>query len=312
MNGKIESITTDWRGDTLALGVGVSQWEFAVNDIADFDEEGGWLTIADSAPLEYISTDDAAVPVVTLADPLGVGVSFEAGDPVNVWDPTVKPAGAKVVEYVASVMTDHGAVPAVIPHAVVPVSGVDHLIGASVALDEEDDGDWYISQVFARETSIDVGYLGSPLFRAHLAVDGGKSGGVSIPTGADTTVDDWVLGTTLDPDEFSFDPATGKLTLMQAGSYLSVVTTKWIANTSGRREVQMIATFGGVDSNELQIPFKPDPDAGTAAMQAVLPLVTTQPETELRVRVFQNTGAALGLDGSTDGRLTNWRVVRLR
>jgi hypothetical protein len=155
-SGRVTTITPDRRGDTLLTATGTGTTVLEVEDTTDFDEDGGWLVIADSAPIAYTGLDDDA-GTVDLAAP--VGAVFEAGLPIDLWDPTVPPTGAKVVEYVASVDVGHGVVPGVtIPHELIPAAGVDNLIDASVALDEDDDAAWYIAQVFGREPSIDLSY----------------------------------------------------------------------------------------------------------------------------------------------------------
>jgi hypothetical protein len=156
VNGTVESVTTDWRGDTLAAPVLLLDTVLEVDDTTDFDEEqGGWLTIADADPVAYTTVDhDAAT--VTLAAPSAA--AYEAGDPVVIWDPSVPPSGAKVVEYVASVMTDHGPLEAVLSHELIPTAGVDSLVGASVTLAEGDD-DWYIGRVPGREPVLDGSFI---------------------------------------------------------------------------------------------------------------------------------------------------------
>jgi hypothetical protein len=109
-SGRIQSIDPDWRGDTLAADVDAADTVLTVTDTADFDEDATsdrWLVIADSAPIAYSDVDDDA-GTVTLATP--AGADYEAGLPVNVWDPTVCPDGAKVLQYEATVMTDRGSV----------------------------------------------------------------------------------------------------------------------------------------------------------------------------------------------------------
>ena len=305
MNGTVESITTDWRGDTLALGVGVAEYEFAVGDISDFDEDGGWLTIGDSEPLEYVSTDDAAVPVVTLATPLGVGVAFAAGEPVVVWDPTVQPAGAHVVEYVASVMTDGGAVPATIPHAVVPLAGVDRLIGASVSLDEESDGDWYVAQVYGRESTIDQSYVDTPYVYLYQATDV-----LWIDTGSTfAPMTDWDIQSESEGD-FTYNGATGEVTFLKDGRYLILVAVNWSGNSSGRRYIRLVVVTAGVDTVLRTIGgAPPDSNAFTQQIQRA-PLITAGQK--VRIDARQTSGLDLQVNGDAAGAFTGVEIVRLQ
>lgn len=149
--GKVTSITTDWRGDTVRTGYAGIDVFVPVYSTVDFDEAGGWLVIGDSEPLRYVGINEDEPWVVLEAL---TAVTYEEGTPVIVWDPTVGRSGAQVVEYVATVETDTGPVDAVVPHGLIPVSSVENLIGASVRVAEDSDGDWHLDEVFGRDASL--------------------------------------------------------------------------------------------------------------------------------------------------------------
>jgi hypothetical protein len=304
VNGAIESITTDWRGDTLAAPVMLLDDVLEVADTSDFDEEdGGWVTIADADPVAYTTVDHDA-STVTLAAPSAA--AHEEGDPVVVWDPTVPPLGAKVVEYVASVMTDHGPMDAVLPHAVVPLAGVDRLLGASVALDDDDAGEWYVSQVYGRESTIDQSFIGIPFITLYVPADASWP---NDTTSTYTTIDDWAVGDFAE-DIFTHDPATGRTTVLEDGFYLFLVAVRWNGNTSGRRYIQLWTTPGGVDTLIRDVPGSPaDSAAFTQQVNIALPLAAGE---SFYVKARQTSGAALDISGSPSGIYTMMQAVRLQ
>jgi hypothetical protein len=166
-------------------------------------------------------------------------------------------------------------------------------------------------EVPGRPPQIDVGFVGSPLFQAHLPVDGGRAGGLSILDSTTTTVNDWDVAAAYDPSEFSFDAATGVLTLHRPGDYTGVVIDKWAASTIGRREATILSTTSGVDKEELNLVESP-PNNGVVTQVIPFLLTTTEPDVQIRIQVWQNTGLALALRGNAAGTMTTWRIRRDR
>lgn len=161
-SGTVVAISQDWRGDTLAADAATTDTELQVAEAVDFDEDGGWLVVGEGDPLEYLSVDDpedGTPATLTLASPLDE--DLEAGLPVVLWDPTVPGGGSRVVEYVAAVQLseDAGVPDAVIPHEQIPVAGIENLIGASVSIEEDDEGEWWVAYVHGREPVIDGGKI---------------------------------------------------------------------------------------------------------------------------------------------------------
>lgn len=161
-SGTVVAISQDWRGDTLAADAAAAATELQVAEAVDFDEDGGWLVVGESDPLEYLSVtdpEDGTPATLTLADPLEE--DLEAGLPVVLWDPSVPGGGSRVVEYLASVQLseDAGVTDAVIPHEQIPVAGIENLIGASVSIEEDDEGEWWVAYVHGREPVVDGGKI---------------------------------------------------------------------------------------------------------------------------------------------------------
>jgi hypothetical protein len=303
----------DRRGDTLATATLSGDAEIAVEDATDFDTEESdrrWLVIADSAPIAYTDVDDETDTITLVGT---VGAAYEAGLPVDLWDPTVKPNGAPVVDHKVTVDLENGPHPGVtLRHEHIPAAGVDNLIGASVTIEDNGaDEDWEVAKVHGRETKLDPASIGSPLFQAHLPVDGGRAGGLSIPDSTTTTVNDWDVAAAYDPSEFSFDAATGVLTLHRPGDYTSVVILKWAASTTGRREATILSTTSGVNKDEVS-PVDGPPNNGVVSQVVPLLLTTTEPDVELRVQVWQNSTLALALRGDAAGTFSTWRIRRDR
>lgn len=171
--GTILVVDPDRRGGTLVTGTAATDLVLELEDATDFDEAGGWLVVADSDPIPYAAVDDDA-ELVALTAPVG-GI-YEAGLPVDIWDPTVSPAGARMVEYLATVDTADGQLKALVPHELIPAAGVDNLEGASVELSQTDEGRWYVSQVYGREMVLDLSTADPESAPEGLGGGGGPTG----------------------------------------------------------------------------------------------------------------------------------------
>lgn len=163
-SGVITSIDQDWRGDTLTVAAASGDTVLQVNDAGDFSEDAATVTRylivgTEATPRQYVDVDMDA-DTVTLAATVG-GSGLEVDLPVVLWDPTVGDSGSRVVEYVAAVALhdDSGTAPAVIPHELIPASGVYGLVGASVSITDDDEGEWWIERVLGREAVVDFNYL---------------------------------------------------------------------------------------------------------------------------------------------------------
>lgn len=163
--GVVDAITQDWQGDTLDAAASAGTTLLSVFDAGDFSEDADTLTRyllvgGEATPRQYVDVDKDA-DTVTLAATVG-GSGLEAGLPVVLWDPTVGGVGAQAVEYVATVTLDDGSgsPDAVIPHDLIPTTGVDGLIGATVSIDQEDDDDdWYVAHVLGREPTLRADFI---------------------------------------------------------------------------------------------------------------------------------------------------------
>lgn len=290
--GKVTSISTDWRGDTLAASVSAPTSLLQVYSTVDFDEDGGWLVLADSVPLQYVSVDEDAA-TVQLAT--AVPATYEDGVPVVVWDPTVADGGAAVVEYVAQVelSNDAGTVEAILPHALIPTSGTDYLIGASVRLDDEDTPE--VVEVLGRQPVLDRSGLRTALVSLTLPAN------QTIPNTTTVTVTGWG-GTTgtigggyyrrVMPDVTVRGGADG-VDIAVPGVYLIIATIDWANNSSGGRTSNMVITRGGTEIDTTQAAGAPAP--GGRSTQQVSRLFVAQGNETVKMTVSQSSGGALDL-----------------
>lgn len=168
--GVVTSVTPRRAGGTLLLTTLSNDTVLELDDTADFDEtfdEARYLVIGDeTTPREYVAVanDEGADQTVTLADP--VGAVLEESLPVTPWDPDSDATDKRAIEYQAWVRLDDQdkAIPATVPHAMIPTAGEFSLVGASVRLEETDDGEWFVANVLGREASL-VSEVESLVFR---------------------------------------------------------------------------------------------------------------------------------------------------
>lgn len=221
-------------GDTLSADVPAGATVLPVFDAVEFDEDFDvprYLVMGnDLAPLEYVAVenDDEVPQSVTLA--AGLPIAAEAGLPVTLWDPSVEAEDKRAVEFVAQVRLDDqddATIPATIPHTLVPLAGVYSLEGAKVALEEDEDGDWFIARVLGRPTVIDSDYIATPKATGLLRVDTTLASSVAFTTITDFTV--------LDTYGVTYESATGIWRFTIPGEWLIKFDFGYAANTSGIR-----------------------------------------------------------------------------
>lgn len=145
---RIVSISQDFRGASVTVDAPIGATVLEVDTTVDFSDVGaGELVIANgTTPLVYASVDEDAA-TITLAEPLTEAV--DAGTGVRLWD---SESGATTVEYKAGVVDEDGeSFTAILPHTLIPLSGLGALIGASVSVDD----DLRVVEVYGREGVID-------------------------------------------------------------------------------------------------------------------------------------------------------------
>jgi hypothetical protein len=98
-HGHLVAVTAVTAGDELVASAAISDLTLFVGDVADFAEEGGWLTIGGNV-IAYTTCDDD-LSTITLTTAMVATAAVE--DRVDVWDAD---SNQPVVEYVASVMLD--------------------------------------------------------------------------------------------------------------------------------------------------------------------------------------------------------------
>lgn len=288
-SGRIQSIDPDWRGDTLAADVDAADTVLTVKDTADFDEEETserWLVIADSDPIAYNDVDDDA-GTVTLATP--AGADYEAGLPVNVWDPTVAPDGAKVLQYEATVMTDRGPVTATLDIEKIPFGRADLLVGASVALEETDQGEWFVSKVYAREAVNDATVTRFPGVKCIHGIDD------PISDDTWTLMPNWFVERA---DRVTLDIVNHRFTVLADGEYDIRCGVTFSPGGDGRRGVR--PHYWGIDGTDLDWGFAEMVGAdisgkiGVSTAQ-VRPLLAGM---SVSFEAYQNSGGTLDIRGA--------------
>lgn len=291
--GVVTDVTPVRSGGTLTTDVTATDTVLPIDDAVDFAEtfeEPRWLVIgAETTPRQYIAVenDESAQQSVTLV--FAVGTDYEAGLPVTPWDPNATPDDKRAVEYEASVLLDdqNTTVPARLRHAALPTAGTSLLVGATVEIGEDEDGDWEVSDVLGREAQVSPSTVASPFCVGSLASD------FSVPNDVRTTVVGWTF--------FQRDFGTNVLTpgvfyARRAGRYLITIGLRWKSNSTGRREglSRRHTTLGVfdnfVDSREASPTAAMSTQAVSSAFLAVGDAVSFQ--------AYQNSGAALDLFGS--------------
>ena len=272
-----------------------AQIALLVTDTADFDEEDGdnrWLTIADSAPLEYVAVDEDA-NTVTLAAP--VGTAYEAGLPVVIWDASVFPNGASTMEYEATVDTDRGPVPAIIPHSLIPLAGVDLLLGATVPIEEDDQGRDVVGQPLGREAVIEGRSVWNPHAR-RLITAATIPHGDTVPVPLTAFTDDEIDG---------LDSNAAELIVTEPGWYNLNAKVAWQANSSGRRFLLITVDDVAVSRDARAA------DPGVSVRTFLSDSVTKRLEVGQRIGVAVMQSSGFDLDVATDSNLSALSAYRI-
>ena len=187
---------------------------FAEED--DFAEGPQWVVIGKGlTPVEYVATDTESSPLRRSPWPPRSATDSEAGLPVTMWDPSVQIDDKRSVEIVVKVALDEhpGEVPitASVDHAMVPLSGIDSLVGAQVTLADDDFDQWRVANVPGRASVVDSGYVQTPTVRARLVTSTPLAAGVW----------DTVMLTSSEKQDFDYDPGTGVFTARRDGVYVA-------------------------------------------------------------------------------------------
>lgn len=299
VTGVVLGVSPDWRGSTLTVATAATDTVLSFVDAVDFDEDGGWLVMADqTTPRQYLSANMDA-DTVTLA--AAVGEVFEADLPVSIWDPTVGTSGSPVVEYIAQVDLDDesGPVDATVPHGIVPEAGADHLVGASVTIEEAPDDDsetpeWVVASVDGREARVDPDYVATPFFRAYLGSN------KTIPHDTTTILDGWIA-----TDNTGFEnPSPGRRTIYREGLYSVATGTRWgtSAGTGGRKSCNPVVLRVNGTVEPLWADGRPNSGTGEESAAADVP-IRLYPGDQVYITAWQNSGAGLAVLGASGSRL---------
>ena len=301
-SGVVISATPRRVGDALTVDVAAGATVLPVADAGDFSEdftEPRFLVIGESTtPLEYIEVvndDDATQQTVTLADPAPEG--YEAGLPVTLWDPTADDDNRRVVEMTVWVrlddQPDSPGIEATIPHNLIPLAGVYTLVGASVTVTEDAEGEWWVEAVLGRTPVIDSGYLRTPGAVGILNVD------EAWPAGTWQTVKNWGA---YDLVAITYDFITGVWTFHEDGVYLAIFGASFEENPNLARGVRPRVHFvdgSSTDARMVKLPAV----AGITAVEVAIHRRFYAGQ-GLSFEALQTSGGTLSLLGS-NGDLNN-------
>lgn len=158
--GRVSAVTAEPLGDELAEAATAGASFVTVDDAADFNEDGGFVLIAEQV-LEYETVDDET-GVLTFADSVVLDADADAGDRVDLWDPE---AGSVSMEWVAYVVVEGSAlaedtVEAVIEHALIPFlpEGIRQTQGEGVTLSWIGD-ELFVTNILGKTPLFDAGLL---------------------------------------------------------------------------------------------------------------------------------------------------------
>ena len=267
---------------------------FAEED--DFAEGPQWVVIGNGLnPVEYVATDTESSPeTITLADP--VGDDLEAGLPVTMWDPSVQIDDKRSVEIVVKVALDEhpGEVPitASVDHAMVPLSGIDSLVGAQVTLADDDFDQWRVANVPGRASVVDSGYVQTPTVRARLVTSTPLAAGVW----------DTVMLTSSEKQDFDYDPGTGVFTALRDGVYVLIFHVSFEPNANNARALRARVYYLDGTNEALQYVRAAAVDSVTALQVTYGPRLRAGEGVSFEAH--QTSGATLNLLGTDVDRTT--------
>lgn len=311
MYGRVTALTALVLGDELAADVLAGATTITVDDIADFDEDGGWARVGgESGELVEYATADDETGILALVDPI-VG-AYSEGDRVDVWDPTISGDGAVAIDYEADLSPDDDItgdpLQASVHHSLVPLleTGIREKGSEAVQLAWDGD-DLHVVNVLGKLAEVESGYMGAPLVTAFRATDG------TVPNASWTTLS-WTV------DDLGASPFTGRarvskvgggvpgatlvttFTITEPGVYDMRATARFEDDTTdtgkrGLRFLLVTAADGSHTVGQMTIPAEGQTSLTIAGPHKFLNLGDT-----VSVQGWQSSGGALALHGAPTGK----------
>lgn len=285
--GTVASVEAQMVGSELIAASAIAATTLTVDNVTDFDEEGGLLLLNDVI-LAYTGID-ADTDIITLAS--GLAVAAAVDDPVAVVE-----GGKASVEWVANVVTDEGdTIPAVIPTALVRYfeeGTYDETV--TVRLVQVGSG-YEVAGQPLRDAVFDGAGVWNPHLLRYMTA-------LSVPNATWTRV--------VNMNTRSFDgidvnvPSAGYNTVINPGVYWASAQAAFAGNVTGRRGVAI--TVDGSQVTAMSVAT--EPAGGTFVSTGVL--LALDELQVVSVEVYQNSGAALALAVTPDTN-TNFNLYRV-
>lgn len=289
-HGRLVAVAAEVAGDELVKAPLAGTLVLTVGDVADFDEDGGWLRLA-GTPLEYVSADDDAA-TITLALPLPV-LTFPLGaieSRVDVWDPD---ADDVVVEFVARVVLDNQdegePVEAGIDHALIDLlPGGIRTRGESVSL-EWDGDDLRVVEVAGKRPTASGTYASNPNVLAFLTTTTGTVNNTW------KTMLAWSPFATIPGVDLGEVLTNGKFRITADGFYDVRFGVTFDLSSVGSRAVRMryVTAAGEFTTRAVKVPGE-----GTTAIETAQMMRFVAGDV-LYFEAWQNSGGALSVLGGT-------------
>ena len=308
--GVVTSTSPDTGSATLTAAVTATDTVLPVDDAAAFAEdfsESRWLVIgSEMTPREYIGVqndEELGQETVTLAAAVG-GTGFEADLPVTPWDPSSPAADKRAVEHKVSVRLDgqDGTILALVPHAMIPVAGIDYLIGAGVRLVETypSSGEWKVAEVFGRDAVVD----GMTVTNRNVTLLQ-PAAVVSVSDSFDRILDNLQVVRSSDivvRVETTAGPRLGTVYIDTPGIYLVTLTLSWAGSNVGHRRARIVQGGNSVFFPAIEVgEVRTTPVTGSNTIMQVTGVLydTEVSGGEFSVFVYQNSGASLNVSAAS-------------
>lgn len=152
IHGHIASVTQTFDGAITNGAAAVGATVLTVDDVADFIETGGWLTIQNpdgsfAAAVAYTGVDDTA-STITLAS--GLATAVADGTALRATDST----GASPTEWFVTVVddSDGSTVTAPLTHTLITLlgDGIRALVSESAVVTRDGDGEWTVTEIIGK------------------------------------------------------------------------------------------------------------------------------------------------------------------
>jgi hypothetical protein len=290
-HGTVLAVQSRRLGDELVGAHSAGATVLQVDDVADFSEEGGWISTP-AGVQAYSTINDAASTISLTAGLLG---ALADADRVDLYD--VEQAQT-IVEVIASVQVDGAEVnsdpvEAIVHHTLVALlpEGIRAEAGESVEFEHDATADVStITNVLGKSPSIDGAAVWNPyVIQAMNAL--------TVPDSSFTQVTSWTVSEAV-------GLATGSgITITYPGVYYIAAQNAWATNSSGRRYLRIL--INGSQVGYVNVVAE---TSGVTYVQ-VFALTRLEETDVVTVELQQTSGASLAIGlGVSVSRMVMYRV----